>query len=50
MEKDKGYPSFGAKDGVQFETHLVENIKTCQTASKNDPPSASNFDPLRACL
>ena len=22
----------------------------CQTASKSDPPSASNFDPLRACL
>ena len=22
----------------------------CQTASNNDPPSASNFDPLRACL
>jgi hypothetical protein len=23
---------------------------SCQTASKSDPPSASNFDPLRACL
>ena len=22
----------------------------CQTASKSDPPSASNSDPLRACL
>jgi hypothetical protein len=29
---------------------LRKNFIVCQTASKSDPPSASNFDPLRACL
>ena len=30
--------------------NVLKNNEDCQTASKTDPPSASNFDPLRACL
>jgi hypothetical protein len=44
-DESSGIPTPGYTN--QQLTHIVE---ICQTASKSDPPSASNFDPLRACL
>jgi hypothetical protein len=35
---------------ITKEPHCLGLPLACQTASKSDPPSASNFDPLRACL
>ena len=35
---------------VNADNVFIGNGEVCQTASKSDPPSASNFDPLRACL
>ncbi|MDO9582713.1 MAG: phage major capsid protein [Desulfomicrobium sp.] len=40
------YTTTAEADGVRD----FGKIQHCQTASKSDPPSASNFDPLRACL
>ncbi len=35
------------KDGKSIK-HCACHFGVCQTASKTDPPSASNIDPLRA--
>ena len=60
LENDKLPPtwllySIIAASRNEFDSQLVNTgfttrATTCQTASKSDPPSASNFDPLRACL